>query len=53
MEIASYNDQSTSLSVAAHHEREASNKIVLHEDKKYYPNPDEVYPGEETCLCKY
>jgi U5 small nuclear ribonucleoprotein component len=24
------------------------NRIVLHEDKKYYPNADEVYPGVRT-----
>jgi hypothetical protein len=24
----------------------ANNKIVLHEDKKYYPDSDEVYPGK-------
>jgi 116 kDa U5 small nuclear ribonucleoprotein component len=25
-------------------------EIVLHEDKKYYPDLDEVYPGVETLI---
>jgi 116 kDa U5 small nuclear ribonucleoprotein component len=28
----------------------AENRIVLHEDKKYYPEADEVYPGVKTVL---
>ena len=29
-------------------EQVESNQIVLHEDKKYYPDADEVYPGVRT-----
>lgn len=28
----------------------AENAIVLHEDKKYYPSAEEVYPGAETLV---
>ena len=31
-------------------EPEASTAVVLHEDKKYYPDADEVYPDAETLV---
>lgn len=27
-----------------------TDEIVLHEDKKYYPDADEMYPGVETMI---
>mmetsp|Transcript_33055 Transcript_33055/g.71948 ORF Transcript_33055/g.71948 Transcript_33055/m.71948 type:complete len:985 (-) Transcript_33055:71-3025(-) len=31
-------------------EKGADRQIILHEDKKYYPDADEVYPGAETLV---
>ena len=35
---------------ADHHRLSASAAIVLHEDKKYYPDAEEVYAGAETLV---
>lgn len=31
-------------------EKSGDKQIILHEDKKYYPDADEVYPGAETLV---
>jgi U5 small nuclear ribonucleoprotein component len=31
-------------------EKGADRQVVLHEDKKYYPDAEEVYPGAETIV---
>ena len=40
-------DRSSALAVARAHDE---NRIVLHEDKRYYPDAEEVYPGVRTAV---
>jgi len=42
--------QSTALSLAGGAGRASESAIVLHEDKKYYPDAEEVYPDAETMV---
>jgi len=40
-------DTSNALAIARAHDE---NRIVLHEDKRYYPDAEEVYPGVRTAV---